>query len=167
MSTAVDIIGVVVYHAPMPPCPHAPMPLILTLALGGKLAMDIEKAKERHKKLGESIRKFEQAQNKKERTKETRRKILIGAAMMSAPEQYDKFVKSDLFNKYLTENRDRDLFGLPLFPESETPKKKGPKAEGIKNEEARSEADESENSTPDSPHVQNDRFAIKPDSPDL
>jgi hypothetical protein len=87
--------------------------------------------------------------------------------MMSVPDRYDKFVKSEFFDKYLTENRDRELFGLPLFPESETPKKKGPKFESIKNEEAHSGADESENSTSVSPHVQNGRFAIEPDTPDL
>lgn len=80
--------------------------------------MDIEKAKERYKKLGESIRKAENAQAQKNDKALTRKKILVGACVMSKGEQYQALVKSDYFDKFLTKNRDRELFGLKLLEEN-------------------------------------------------
>lgn len=89
--------------------------------------MDIEKAKERYKRLGESIRKAENAQAQKNGRELTRKKILVGACVMSKDDQYQALVKSDYFDKFLTKNRDRSLFGLKLFEEK--PKETAPQTE--------------------------------------
>ena len=89
--------------------------------------MDIEKAKERYKRLGESIRKAENAQAQKNDRALTRKKILVGACVMSKDDQYQALIKSDYFDKFLTKNRDRSLFGLKLFEEK--PKDATPQAE--------------------------------------
>jgi hypothetical protein len=91
--------------------------------------MDIEKAKERFKKLGESIRKAENVQNERKDKVRTRKAILLGACMMAQEERCQKFIESEAFDRFLTKNRDRELFGLPLIPEKKEKKLKTPEPE--------------------------------------
>lgn len=68
------------------------------------------------KKLAENREK--KKAKEQERKDETRRKILLGAMLlqrMKNDEQYNQNILAWL-DKYLTENRDRKLFGLPELP---------------------------------------------------
>ncbi len=59
-------------------------------------------------------------QKEQERKNDTRRKILIGSMFlkkMKNDQMFALMAREDL-DKYLTENRDRQLFDLPLKPES-------------------------------------------------
>ncbi|WP_416190426.1 mobilization protein [Neisseria sp. CCUG17229] len=76
------------------------------------------------KKLAENREK--KKAKEKERKDETRRKILLGAMLlqrMKNDEQYNQNILAWL-DKYLIENRDRKLFGLPKSPVETKPTQK-------------------------------------------
>lgn len=72
----------------------------------------LEKLKARHAKLAADIAKAEAAERKAERAKDTRRKILIGAAILSELEERKTLrpMLSGILDRRLTQERDRALF---------------------------------------------------------
>ena len=83
-----------------------------------KIEMRIKKQEEEIKRLKALKRKAESRKRAKEREQQrkddTRRKILIGACMLKIteenPENHEKLMLQ--LDRYLTDNRDRVLFGL-------------------------------------------------------
>lgn len=77
----------------------------------------LDKLLKREAALKQSIANNKAKISKENRSKDTRKKILIGALMMS--DHIDLKAKNwlnGLLNGYLTSNRDRALFDLELFP---------------------------------------------------
>ena len=85
--------------------------------------MRIQKQEEEIKRLKALKRKAESRKRSKEREQQrkddTRRKILIGACMLKITEEnqenHDKLMLQ--LDRYLTDNRDRVLFGLGIINE--------------------------------------------------
>jgi septal ring factor EnvC (AmiA/AmiB activator) len=71
----------------------------------------LEKLKQRKAKLEAEIAKAETANRKAARAKETRRKILVGAAILAEIEAEPslKGVLQDILKRRLTQDRDREL----------------------------------------------------------
>lgn len=90
----------------------------LTLILGGIDVTKLDDMLEKHRQIAERIRKEKARLSKEARAADTRRKILVGAFVMSNKEQYETLLRSKAFDSYLTQNRDRKLFDLPPLPES-------------------------------------------------
>lgn len=77
----------------------------------------LDKLLKREVALKQSIANNKAKISKEERSKDTRKKILIGALMMS--DHVDEDAKNwieRLLNSYLTSDRDRTLFELELLP---------------------------------------------------
>ncbi len=74
----------------------------------------LERLKQRSAQLTARIQKAEELLQKKERAKDTRRKILVGALVLKAVEEgeWDKGALDLLLDRHLIHGRDRDLFGL-------------------------------------------------------
>ena len=82
---------------------------------GDKLA----RLREKQKALAEQIRREESRRNAEERKKDTRRKVLVGAAILhkaSNDKQYETWLINNLLSGFLTRDDDRALFGLPPLP---------------------------------------------------
>lgn len=79
----------------------------------------LEKLKQQREQLNARIQKFEAAEKTRERKRETRRKILIGAYYLDQAKTQDKFDEIvKLMDDYLKRNSDRSLFDLiPLKSE--------------------------------------------------
>ncbi len=82
----------------------------------------LEKLEKRKADIQRKIQRIKSAESKKKRQEETRRKILLGSAVLSRikkgewPE--DKMLA--MMNEYLTKDRDRELFSLgPVSKEPE------------------------------------------------
>lgn len=80
----------------------------------------LEKLEKRKADIQRKIQRIKSAESKKKRQEETRRKILLGSAVLNRikkgewPE--DKMLA--MMNEYLIKDRDRELFGLgPVFNE--------------------------------------------------
>lgn len=88
-----------------------------------KIEVRIQKQEEEIKRLKALKRKAESRKRAKEREQQrkddTRRKILIGACMLKITEEnqenHDKLMLQ--LDRYLTDNRDRELFGLGIINE--------------------------------------------------
>jgi len=88
-----------------------------------KIEVRIQKQEEEIKRLKSLKRKAESRKRAKEREQQrkddTRRKILIGACMLKITEEnqdnHDKLMLQ--LDRYLTDNRDRLLFGLGIINE--------------------------------------------------
>ena len=83
--------------------------------------MDLEEAKERYarlkmraKLLEAEAQRIQSRQSAAERKRDTRRKILAGVVALSAVRdgKIDNDLWKTLLDEYLTEDRDRELFGL-------------------------------------------------------
>lgn len=89
-----------------------------------KIEVRIQKQEEEIKRLKSLKRKAESRKRAKEREQQrkddTRRKILIGACMLKITEEnqenHDKLMLQ--LDRYLTDNRDRVLFGLGIINEN-------------------------------------------------
>ena len=75
------------------------------------VASRIEKLKQRKAKLEAEIARAEATEKKAARAKDTRRKILIGAALLAEIEQEPSLrgVLQDILKRRLTQDRDREL----------------------------------------------------------
>jgi hypothetical protein len=75
------------------------------------VASRIEKLKQRKAKLEAEIAKAEATEKKAARAKDTRRKILVGAAILAEIEAEPslKGVLQDILKRRLTQDRDREL----------------------------------------------------------
>jgi septal ring factor EnvC (AmiA/AmiB activator) len=75
----------------------------------------LQKLLERKKELEQKIRSIKNRMKAEERKKDTRRKILVGAAVLSAAERDPKFRQwlMNLLDRSLTRPQDRELFDLP------------------------------------------------------
>ena len=81
----------------------------------------IEKLKERRAQLSNRIARLRNVERAKERKRETRRKILVGAAVLAEAKEV-KATKQWLrrmLGRRLTRPRDRALFGLEPLPEDD------------------------------------------------
>lgn len=80
---------------------------------------DLEKLLEKEKQLKARIQAAKSKEREKERKLETRRKILIGAMVLEGMKNSDDYKEKIIQNldKYLTKNKDRNLFGLPEISE--------------------------------------------------
>ncbi len=84
--------------------------------------------REKRKALNEQIRREENRRNRQARKNDTRRKILVGAAILhkaSSDKQYETWLVNTLLNGFLTRPDDRALFGLAPLPEKDGSGKKG------------------------------------------
>ena len=74
----------------------------------------LAKLEKRKADIQRKIQRIKSAESKKKRQEETRRKILIGSAVLSRIKKgewsEDKMLA--MMNEYLTKDRDRELFGL-------------------------------------------------------
>jgi large subunit ribosomal protein L7/L12 len=72
----------------------------------------LEKLKQRKAKLDAEIAQAEKAERERQRSQETRRKILVGAAVLAEIEAEPslKGVLQDILQRRLTQDRDRALF---------------------------------------------------------
>jgi len=81
-----------------------------------KIEEQIETAKKRLDQLRAQKQKIEARkrtqQQKRTRQEDTRRKILIGSAVLARPDMSDDKLKG-IVDKFLTKDADRNLFGLP------------------------------------------------------
>lgn len=77
---------------------------------------DIEKLKEKKRQLEARIRKIEAVENQKKRKADTRKKIIIGSLVLAEAETDPKLKKwlDGVIDRKLINDRDRELFGLPL-----------------------------------------------------
>lgn len=75
----------------------------------------LDKNREKRKTLTEKIRRKKIRLSKQKRRKDTRRKILAGAAVLSEAEGRPNFKTflHKLLDRFLTKQDDRALFGLP------------------------------------------------------
>lgn len=73
----------------------------------------IDKLKKKHKQLHARIQKLESSQKSKEKKKDTRRKILVGAYYLDkAKKENSMDALSQVMDKFLTRKSDRLLFEL-------------------------------------------------------
>ena len=80
----------------------------------------ITRLEERRSKIDAEIKRIKSKLSKEERKKDTRRKILIGSAMISKikakggnwSEPWHESNLQKMMDKYLTRNQDRELFNL-------------------------------------------------------
>jgi len=87
-----------------------------------KLETDkLKKLKAARETLAARIKQEEQKLNKVERAKDTRRKVLVGAAMLFKAENDQAFHKTMMheLGQFLTRGNDRALFGLPALPDGD------------------------------------------------
>jgi hypothetical protein len=75
-------------------------------------ASRLEKLKQRKAKLDAEIARAEKAERERQRSHETRRKILVGAAVLAEIEAEPSLrgVVQDILRRRLTQERDRALF---------------------------------------------------------
>ena len=87
---------------------------------------NLEELMQKKRQLEEKIRREKAKISKVERAADTRRKILIGAFISSREDRYRKLLADEDFRKFITRERDRELFdfGDPL----ETPERPDRKA---------------------------------------
>ncbi len=88
----------------------------------------LNKLKEQRKALDARIRQEQNRKNTKQRTQDTRRKILAGAAVLSeaGKDVGYKTALYDLLARFLTKPEDRALFGLPAASETKSQKPEQP-----------------------------------------
>ena len=81
----------------------------------------IEKLKERRAQLSNRIARLRNVERAKERKRETRRKILVGAAVIAEAKKFPKTERwlRRMLARRLTRPRDRALFGLEPLPEDD------------------------------------------------
>lgn len=81
-----------------------------------KIDEQLEAAKKKLAQLKAKKQRIEAAkreeEKKRSRQEDTRRKILIGSAILAQPNMTDERLKQ-IVDKFLTRDADRDLFGLP------------------------------------------------------
>ena len=83
-----------------------------------KKSKKLENLKKKHAQLNAQIQALEAAEKTRERKRETRRKILVGAYYLDQARekhQFDALVK--VMDGYLNRNSDRVLFDLPPLEE--------------------------------------------------
>lgn len=79
-----------------------------------KNAMQLDRLKLKQKQLSAKIQNLEAAEKTRERKRETRRKILVGAYYLEQAKECGSFdAIVELMHDYLKRNADRELFGLP------------------------------------------------------
>jgi len=86
-----------------------------------KLEEEINQKKQKAKQIDVQIRDYENRQSKKQRSEETRKKILVGAAYLNLVE-CGKLTQPELMevlDVYLKSERDRKVFGLPISTKTE------------------------------------------------
>lgn len=80
---------------------------------------DVEKLKEKKRQLETRIKKIESLEKSKKRKEDTRRKIIIGGAMLAYaagdPSAKERLYK--ILGKFITNPKDRVLIGLPSAPQ--------------------------------------------------
>ncbi|WP_299143044.1 hypothetical protein [uncultured Vibrio sp.] len=83
------------------------------------MASKLEQLKKKQEQLRLQIQKEQQKESTKKRKENTRRKILLGAMVLERMErEFDyKEQVSKTLDKYLTKERDRELFDLPIHSE--------------------------------------------------
>ena len=79
----------------------------------------IDKLRQQREQLNSRIQKLEAAESQRERKRDTRRKILIGAYYLDKAKEINKADELyRLLDNYLKRNSDRVLFNLELLPEN-------------------------------------------------
>jgi hypothetical protein len=75
------------------------------------VASKLEKLKQRKAKLDAEIARAQKSERERQRSQDTRRKILIGAAILAEIEQEPSLrgVVQDILKRRLTQDRDREL----------------------------------------------------------
>ncbi len=87
--------------------------MILTLIInGGAFVGEVEKLLERKRQLDEKIKTAKAREAKNERAEDTRKKILLGAFIAQKDSWLKKVTESPEFDRFITRNIDRKLFGL-------------------------------------------------------
>ena len=83
---------------------------------------------ERRAQLDAKIQLLKQRESEAERKRDTRRKILIGAAVMARLKrgEWQQAQLVELLDRELKANRDRELFGLSLRDETAAPSSPSP-----------------------------------------
>lgn len=80
---------------------------------------DVEKLKEQKRQLEARIKKIESLEKSKKRKEDTRRKIIIGGAMLAYaagdPSRKEKLYK--ILGQFITNPKDRDVVGLSVVPQ--------------------------------------------------
>lgn len=82
----------------------------------------LEKLKEQRKVLDARIRKEQNRESTRQRKRDTRRKILAGAAVLDQAGKNPAY-KANLYrllDRFLIRKTDRELFGLPVKEEGQT-----------------------------------------------
>ena len=79
----------------------------------------LEQLKKKQEQLRLQIQKEQQKESTKKRKEDTRRKILLGAMVLERMERESDYKEqvSKTLDKYLTKERDRELFDLPINSE--------------------------------------------------
>lgn len=76
-----------------------------------------ERLRERKEQIEKQLKQIENRKKNAERKIDTRRKLLVGAFIMSQRQaEYEKLVASTEFQEYLTRNIDRAAFGFAPLP---------------------------------------------------
>lgn len=109
---------------------------------------ELEKLLEQKKRIEERIRTAQARETKKARADDTRKKILLGAFIAQKDSWLKKIIESPDFEKFITRNIDRKLFGLTEIATAEIEEEK---------QETQTQNSKSKAGT----------FAIKPDLDDL
>ncbi|MEZ9998969.1 hypothetical protein AB4428_11760 [Vibrio lentus] len=83
------------------------------------MASKLEQLKKKQEQLRLQIQKEQQKESTKKRKEDTRRKILLGAMVLERMERESDYKEqvSKTLDKYLTKERDRELFDLPINSE--------------------------------------------------
>ena len=84
------------------------------------MASKLEQLKKKQEQLRLQIQKEQQKESTKKRKEDTRRKILLGAMVLERMERESDYKEqvSKTLDKYLTKERDRNLFDLPISTEA-------------------------------------------------
>lgn len=82
---------------------------------------DVEKLKEQKRQLEARIKKIESLEKSKKRKEDTRRKIIIGGAMLAyaAADDSCKEKLYKILGKFITNPKDRALVDLPATPQKQ------------------------------------------------
>ncbi len=85
----------------------------------------LKKLKQQQEKINQAIRREQTALKKKERSEDTRRKILDGALIRNYADEHPEIqtLLDELRKKELTRDDDRKLFGLEPLPKQATDNK--------------------------------------------
>lgn len=88
-----------------------------------KTRKQLEKMQAKKDRIAADMARIKARVNQEERKKDTRRKILIGSAMMNLvkTERMKSEKITSMMDSFLTKDRDRELFDLPPVQEADKP----------------------------------------------